>query len=120
MRRFLPPLLLLGIVAIAITLGRVVRAEMGVDFSPESVRTWVESLGWRGPALFLAVVTFRQFLALPSGLLLPVGGLCFGALLGTVLGATGIVISAFLGFSLTRLLGREWALAHLRGLARVE
>ncbi|MEN8185162.1 MAG: hypothetical protein ABFS46_21780, partial [Myxococcota bacterium] len=38
----------------------------------------------------------------------------------TVLGAAGIVISAFLGFSLTRLLGREWALAHLRGLARVE
>jgi uncharacterized membrane protein YdjX (TVP38/TMEM64 family) len=120
MRKWIPPLILVAIVTAAFTTGRAVRSEMGVDFSPESIRAWVEALGWKGPAFFLLVVTFRQFLALPSGLLLPVGGLCFGALLGTTLGASGIILSGFFGFALTRLLGREWAIAHLRGLALVE
>lgn len=120
MRKWIPPLILVVIVTAAFTTGRAVRSEMGVDFSPESIRAWVDALGWRGPAFFLLVVTFRQFLALPSGLLLPVGGLCFGALLGTTLGASGIILSGFFGFTLTRLLGREWAVAHLRGLALVE
>jgi uncharacterized membrane protein YdjX (TVP38/TMEM64 family) len=120
MRKWIPPLILIVIVTAAFTTGRAVRSEMGVDFSPESIRAWVDALGWRGPAFFLLVVTFRQFLALPSGLLLPVGGLCFGALLGTTLGASGIILSGFFGFTLTRLLGREWAVAHLRGLALVE
>ena len=120
MRKWIPPLALLAIVAAAFTTGQAVRAEMGVDFSPESIRAWVVALGWKGPAFFLLVVTFRQFLALPSGLLLPVGGLCFGALLGTTLGASGIILSGFFGFALTRRLGREWAIDHLPGLARVE
>ncbi len=120
MRKWLPPLVLVAIVVAALTTGRAVRAEMGVDFNPESIRAWVDTLGWKGPAVFLLVVTFRQFLALPSGLLLPVGGLCFGALLGTTLGASGIILSGFFGFTLTRLLGRQWAVAHMRGLAQVE
>lgn len=120
MRKWIPPLILVAILSAAFTTGHAVRAEMGVDLSPESIRAWVEGLGWKGPAFFLLAVTFRQFLALPSGLLLPVGGLCFGALLGATLGAAGIVLSGFFGFTLTRLLGREWALAHLRSLAQVE
>jgi uncharacterized membrane protein YdjX (TVP38/TMEM64 family) len=120
MRKWIPPLALVAIVTVAFTTGQIVRSGMGVDFSPESIRAWVQALGWKGPAFFLLVVTFRQFLALPSGLLLPVGGLCFGALLGTTLGASGIILSGFFGFGLTRLLGREWAVAHMRGLAQVE
>lgn len=120
MQKWIPPLALVAIVTAAAAAGRVVRAQMGVDLSPEAIRSWVDGLGWKGPAFFLLVVIFRQFLALPSGVLLPVGGLCFGALLGTTLGASGIIVSGFMGFALTRLLGRQWALAHLRGLSYVE
>jgi uncharacterized membrane protein YdjX (TVP38/TMEM64 family) len=113
MRRLLRPLALVALLAAALAAGRTVRTELGLELSPESVRDFVAGLGWKAPALFVTLVTFRQFLALPSGLLLSVGGLCFGAAMGTLLGASGIVVSAFLGFFLARTLGREWARSNL-------
>ena len=107
MRRRLP-LLLLVIVGTAFFLGFVVRGRIGIEFTPQSIFDFVDSLGWKGPVIFVALVTFRQFLLLPSGLILPVGGLCFGAGLGTALGTAGILISASLKFSLARWLGRDW------------
>src|SRR4029450_12972691 len=57
---------------------------------------------------YVGMVTFRQFLFLPSAVVLPVGGLVFGMELGTVLGAVGIFASAVLKSSIARALGREW------------
>ena len=112
MRRRLP-LLLLAIVGTAFFLGFVVRGRIGIEFTPQSIFDFVDSLGWKGPVIFVALVTFRQFLLLPSALILPVGGLCFGAGLGTALGSAGIVISGCLKFSLARWLGRDWVRAQL-------
>jgi uncharacterized membrane protein YdjX (TVP38/TMEM64 family) len=107
------PFLLLAIVATAFLLGSVVRGQIGIAYTPSSILEFVESLGWKGPAIFVTLVTFRSFLFLPSGLILPVGGLCFGAGLGTLLGAAGIVISASFKFALARWLGRDWVRAQL-------
>jgi len=107
------PVLLVAIVATAFLLGFLVRGNIGIEFTPQSIFDFVSALGWRGPVIFVALVTFRQFLLLPSALILPVGGLCFGAPLGTALGAAGIVISACLKFSLARWLGRDWVRAQL-------
>ncbi len=111
MRRPLP-LLLVGVVAIAFLLGFLARQRIGIEFTPQSILDWVSALGWKGPVIFVALVTFRQFLLLPSAVILPVGGLCFGAGLGTALGAAGITISACLKFSLARWLGRDWVRAQ--------
>ena len=63
---------------------------LGIEFTQESIRQLVEGLGWKASAIFVGLVTFRQFLFLPSVVVLPVGGIVFGAELGTLLGATGM------------------------------
>lgn len=95
------------------------RGRVGPDLSPELLRAWVETLTWRGPFIFFGLVVFRQFLFLPSWLILPVGGLCFGALGGTVLGSAGIVVSAVMKFTVARVVGQEWVRTQLgpRGAA---
>jgi uncharacterized membrane protein YdjX (TVP38/TMEM64 family) len=107
-------LIALGVLAATLIAGQLVRDWLGLDgFSAAGVRAAIADLGWYGPVLFFALVIFRQFLAMPSWLLLPAGGLCFGALAGTVLGAAGLVVSGSLKFWVARWLGRDWARARL-------
>jgi uncharacterized membrane protein YdjX (TVP38/TMEM64 family) len=101
------PFLILGLLAVAFAAGALARGRIGVVHSPESIRFWVQSLGWQAPLIFVALVVFRQFLLLPSAILLPVGGLCFGALAGTGLGAIGIVLSGLMKYLIARSIGRD-------------
>jgi uncharacterized membrane protein YdjX (TVP38/TMEM64 family) len=99
------------------------RGALGDEISTVGIHAWVGGLGWKGVALFLALVVFRQFMLLPAALVLPVGGLCFGAAAGTALGALGIVLSAAMKFALARTLGRAWIAERPRGrtlAARIE
>lgn len=112
MRRY-GPLGLVTFVAAAVALGRLARAQMGIEGSTDSLRAYVMELGIAAPLVFVAIVTFRQFLLLPSALVLTAGGLVFGTLPGTVLGAAGILFSAAIGFSASRWLGRDWLQRHL-------
>jgi uncharacterized membrane protein YdjX (TVP38/TMEM64 family) len=112
MRRFAPLGLVLFVVA-AFLVGRAARASMGIEYTPESVRAFVAGLGIKAPLIYLAMVSFRQFLFLPSIVVLTGGGLVFGAALGGALGALGILLSATLGFCTTRYLGRDWVQRYL-------
>ena len=112
MRRLIP-LLLLCLLALAVALGRSARGQMDIDYSPESVQHFVDGLGLKAPLIFVALVTFRQFLALPSVVVLTAGGLAFGAALGGLLGALGILLSACFGFCVARWMGRDWVQRHL-------
>jgi PPP family 3-phenylpropionic acid transporter len=113
-----------GAIALAVCLGALfwfglgLRASFEGDVSPAAVQAWVGSLGWRGPGLYVGLLVFRQFLLLPAALLLPVGGLCFGAVLGTLLGTAGIVLSAALKFGVARAVGRRWLRSRLGGRFR--
>lgn len=88
--------------------GWAVRHQLGLELSTHSLQALVASMGWKAPALFLGLLTFRQFIFLPAIVILPVGGLCFGTTLGTVLGATGIVLSALITFAIARRVGGQW------------
>ena len=106
-------LIVLGVLTATLVLGHFVRGWVGVEeLSPAGVRDAVQALGWNGPVVFFCLVVFRQLLAMPSWLLLPVGGLCFGAVTGTVLGAAGLVVSGMLKFWIARWLGRDWVRAR--------
>jgi uncharacterized membrane protein YdjX (TVP38/TMEM64 family) len=107
MRRLLPALLILAIAGLFLG-GLVVRKELGIGLSVESVRDFVVGLGWKAAVAYVGMVTFRFFLMLPSSVVLPVGGLLFGLKLGTLLGAIGITASAVLKYTIARALGREW------------
>jgi len=121
MRRRLPQLLVLLVVGL-FAAGWLARREIEVDLTTEDIgaslealRMWVDSLGWQGPAIFVAIVTFRAFLFLPSALLLLAGGSAFGNVWGALLGASGILLSACLNFGIARGLGREWLQPFLTG-----
>ena len=112
-----------GLLAAAFAAGLHFRGALGDDISTVGIHAWVASLGWKGVALFVALVVFRQFLLLPAALVLPVGGLCFGAAAGTALGALGIVLSAGMKFALARTLWRGSIAERPRGrtlAARIE
>jgi len=116
------PLLLLALVLGGLLLGTRLRDALGLELSTEAIRALVAPLGWKGPALLTGLVTFRQFVLIPSALLLAAGGLAFGAIVGTVFGALGVALSAFMKFGLARLLARDWVERRygslLRGLDR--
>ncbi len=84
------------------------RGHLGLELSTESVATVVAGLGWRAWLVYLAIVIFRTFLGLPSMIVLLAGGVAFGPIVGALLGASGIIISAFLWYVSARWLGRDF------------
>lgn len=98
--------------------GHWLRHRLGIELSPESLRTWVTGHGWAAPGIFLAIVAFRPFLLVPSALLLSVGGLCFGTGLGTALGAAGLLASGVMQFGLARGTSHDLVQARLGERAR--
>ena len=94
--------------ALALAAGVFLRRSLGIEFSVEGLRGWVAGMGWRAPVVFVALVTFRQVLLLPSAVVLSVGGVCFGALTGTSLGMLGIALSALMKFFVARYFVRQW------------
>ncbi len=117
MRRVLPFVLIACVVGLLV-LGRIARQHTGIEVSAESIQTWVSTLGWQAPAIFVTLVTFRIFLFLPSWVVLSAGGLAFGAFLGTALGGLGVLLSAVVGFGLARGIGGDWVRPRLQ--ARLE
>jgi uncharacterized membrane protein YdjX (TVP38/TMEM64 family) len=112
MRRIFPSVLV-GLVLAAVAAGVWLRGSLPEAGSAEAIRDWVLALGWKGPAIYLALVTFRTFLFLPSWAVLAAGGLCFGIALGTLLGGTGILVSALYQFVIARAIGRAWVRPYL-------
>lgn len=105
-RRVMPALL--AFFAVTFTAGWLVRDGLGIELSTHALQDFVRGMGWKAPAIFLGLLTFRQFIFLPAIVILPVGGLCFGTTLGTILGATGIVLSALITFAIARNIGGAW------------
>ncbi len=93
--------------------GAWARQRFGLTFELDVLQAKVADAGWLAPAIFVAIVACRQFLLLPSVVLLSVGGLVFGSLSGTLLGATGIVLSAAISFGLARAVAGDALRARL-------
>lgn len=106
--------LLLALVAVGFGVGALARGQLDLEVTPQSIRVFVEGLGWWGPGIYLALVAFRTFLLLPSFVVLTAGGLGFGILTGTLLGGAGLLISALYQFTLSRGIGRELVRPRMR------
>jgi len=83
------------------------RDRLGLELTAESIRAAVSGLGWWAPVGYLALVAVRQFLALPSVLVLGAAGLLFGAGPGALLGGLGITLNALLMFGIARHMGAD-------------
>ena len=95
--------------ALALLLGVAwfARTRLGISWDLEGLRQLVEGLGVWGPLAFIALVTFRTALLVPSQLALILGGICFGTVGGTLFGALGLLASGLLVFGMTRWLGAD-------------
>jgi uncharacterized membrane protein YdjX (TVP38/TMEM64 family) len=100
-------LVVVTFVALLALLGGWTRSQLGIQLEVESVRRFAESLGPAGPILFVLLVAGRGALALPSQIVLIAAGLCFGTLVGTIIGGLGLMLSGLMLFLLTRYAGRE-------------
>jgi uncharacterized membrane protein YdjX (TVP38/TMEM64 family) len=107
------PLVVAALLVLFFAGAQALRAEVGLEWSAASIRSTMLGLGWWAPAAFLLLVMGRQFMALPSVLVLTSAGLLFGAPLGSLLGGIGIALNATLLFLVARWMGRDWVLPWL-------
>lgn len=103
-RRFLLVCLILGVVYAA---GTTLRTHLGIEFEAEAVRDYVLGLGPAAPILFVFIVAGRAALGLPSQLVLIAAGLCFGTVVGALVGGTGLMLSGIACFAAARYAGRD-------------
>ena len=61
----------------------LVRQQLGIEITQESLRSYVDAMGPLAPVIFVAAVALRWVLAIPSALILTVGGAVFGVTLGS-------------------------------------
>src|SRR5262245_44981345 len=85
----------------------LLRRYLGIELNPESLRGYVENMGPLAPVIFIAAVSLRWVLLIPSAVLLTVGGAVFGVTLGTLYGALGITIMGLLQFVLVQVAGAD-------------
>ena len=85
----------------------------GIDWSVESLRRTVGSLGAWSPLAFIALLGMRSLLLLPAPLMLIAAGLIFGAPAGALWGALGLTLSALLQYGLVRWIGSDALAAQL-------
>jgi uncharacterized membrane protein YdjX (TVP38/TMEM64 family) len=107
------PLIVVAILVVLFMIARELREQLGLEWSAESIQETVRRLGPWAPAGFLVLVMFRQFMALPSVLVLTSAGLLFGGTAGMLLGAFGITLNALTLFASARFFGGDWALPRL-------
>jgi uncharacterized membrane protein YdjX (TVP38/TMEM64 family) len=112
-RRAVRPLVVVGVVGVLFLVAQSLRVELGLEWSTDSIQETVRQLGIWAPVGFVVLVVFRQFMALPSVLVLTSAGLLFGAPLGALLGGLGITLNALTLFTSARLFGGDWALPRL-------
>jgi uncharacterized membrane protein YdjX (TVP38/TMEM64 family) len=112
-RRAVRPLLICAVLALLFAGAQRLRVDLGIEWSAESIQETVKRLGMLAPVGFLALVTLRQFMALPSVLVLTSAGLLFGAGAGTLVGGVGMTLNALFLFTTARLMGRDWVLPRI-------
>ncbi len=93
---------------------------LGVDFSDvsrEQFKEWVESMGYWGPAVYIALYSLRPLILFPAAVLSATAGIIWGAGTGFVILIIAAVISAVLEFFFARYSGRGLVEKHLGGKA---
>lgn len=87
--------------------GTAIRASLGITFDAASLRDRMLELGPAAPLLFVVVVAARSLLGLPSQIVLVAAGLCFGTVVGSVVGGAGLTLSGLALFAGARYAGRD-------------
>ena len=119
LRRWRP----LIVVALVLVVAGLLRRTLGIDWSTEGVRALVTEAGVWAPITFVALLVFRLLLVIPSIILLPAGGLLFGAIEGSIYGTIGLTLSGMVNYGLVQWAGpaslQKRVPSNLQGLMKI-
>ncbi len=98
----------LAILLLIMIIGFVVIRVNGItDISPEGIKSFILSFGWKAPFIYILLYTIRPFFLFPASLLSLSGGLAFGPIYGTMCDIVGGSLGAWISFFMSRKLGKE-------------
>jgi len=106
-------LLLAGVMILLLSLSVLIRGQLDIEWSLESLRGFVGKLGVWGPIAFIGILTFRFLFLIPTGLLLLAGGVIFGPVYGTLYAGLGMFFSGMLKYGFLAIVGRKAFLSVL-------
>lgn len=96
-----------------VVLSFLVRDALALEWSVASLRELVGRAGAWGPLVYVAMLTFRFAVLVPSSILLTAAGLCFGAFAGMLYATAGLTLSALLKYAVAAIAGRDVLLRQL-------
>jgi len=113
------PLIMLAVVAAACALGyfTAVREYLG---NIQSVKRWLLSLGWVGPAAWMGIVWALVAAGMPRLLFCPIGGLAFGFWYGLLWTQVATLAGYYALFLFVRWGGRDFILRHWPRVGRLK
>lgn len=106
-------LLLAGVMIGLLSISLLIRSQLDIDWSLESLRAFVSRLGIWGALAFIGILTFRFLFLIPTGLLLLAGGVIFGPVYGTLYAGLGMFFSGLLKYGFVGIVGRRAFLSVL-------
>lgn len=105
---------ILGTIGMAlIAISFVVRERLDLEWTVESLRRFVQSLGFWGPLAYIAILTLRFIVLIPTSILLLAAGIMFGPVYGTLYAGLGLLGSGMWKYGLVSVVGRDVMLAQL-------
>ena len=105
------PLMMLAVVAAAFALVYFTPARKYLG-NIQSVKYWLLSLGWVGPAAWMGIVFVLVAAGMPRLLLCPIGGLAFGFWRGLLWTHVATLVGYYALFLFVRWGGRDFVLRH--------
>ncbi|MEM9939103.1 MAG: VTT domain-containing protein [Pseudomonadota bacterium] len=102
---------LLGLLLLGTSI--IIRDRLDIDWTTESLRSFVQSLGFWGPLSYMGILTFRFVFLIPTGLLLLASGIMFGPIFGTLYAGLGMFGSGMLKYVFVQIVGRDAVLDKL-------
>lgn len=114
-----------GLLKPALLLAAVVGAAWGLNAMGAgawlaSARSWIESLGAWGPAVYVLVYICATVACFPGSVLTIMGGALFGSVLGTILVSIASTTGAAICFLIARYLARDSIKGWLEGNERFQ
>jgi len=100
-------LLLVVLMVLLIVLSVYIRGHLDIEWSMDSLRLFVQSLGVWGPLAYIGILVFRFLFLIPSGLLLMAAGILFGPVYGALYAVLGLFGSALWKYAMLGIVGQN-------------
>ena len=101
----------IGLILVAASF--VVRERLDLQWDVESLRRFVQSLEFWGPLAYIAILTLRFIILIPTSILLLAAGILFGPVYGTLYAGIGLFGSGMWKYGLASIVGRDVILGQL-------